>query len=575
MNATALAPAARRQALERIAMHVAEQRRRVERQLHEERGYWAEDGTWQGGLMSFIRYFWDILEPGTPFVDGWAMAAICEHLEALTFGELNPPRLLINVPPGFSKSMIVDVFWPAWEWAAMDLSHLRYVAFSYSASLTERDNGRFRDLIMHPRFQAMYGQRLKLRKIGETKVTNTRHGWKLATSVGGLGTGERGDRVILDDPHNVKDSESEVVRTETVRWFRESMTSRLNNMETGSIVIIMQRVHENDVSGEILEHDLGYVHLMIPMRYVWSADDEGLPYATPIGWVDPRWQSNPEDCEGELAWPERFSEAVVSRMEKTLGPYASAGQLQQTPEARGGGIIKRSFWQPWEPVDGKFPAFDYVVASLDGAFTDKEENDPSAMTVWGVFDHHGYTRAMLITAWRKWLEFEGEKPDPDDLKPRKGESSRDAQERMQAKWGLVEHVYDTCNKWKVDRLLIEAKATGISVGQSLRKRYGRARWSTQLVEPAGDKVARALAQQSAFSQGMIYVPMPLRQWGALVVDEMAVFPKGRYRDLTDSATQAVKHLRDIGLLVDDEEQRAAKVDVVRHEPRKKVNPYAV
>lgn len=567
---------ARRAALERLAIQVAEKRRRMERELQETRGFRDPDsGQWIGGLMAFIRYYWDILEPGTPFVDGWAMEAICEHLEALTFGELQPPRLLINVPPGFSKSMIVDVFWPAWEWAAMNMPHLRYVAFSYSSMLTQRDNARFRDLMTHPRFQAMYGERVRLTKIGETKVSNTSHGWKFATSVGGVGTGERGDRIILDDPHNIKDSESEVVRNETVRFFRESMSSRLNNLETGAIVIIMQRVHENDVSGEILDNDLDYVHLMIPMRYVWSADENGMPYATPIGWVDPRWRPDPEECEGDLAWPERFPEHAVRRLEKTLGPYASAGQLQQTPEARGGGIIKRAFWQPWEPVDGKFPAFDYVVASLDGAFTDKEENDPSAMTLWGVFSESDYTRVMLITAWRKWLEFEGEKIDPDATKPRKGESSADVRARLQEGWGLVEHVYDTCNRWKVDRLLIEAKATGISVAQALRKRYRRAPWNIQLVEPAGDKVARALAVQSVWSQGMVYVPMPLRTWGTMVVDEMAVFPKGKYRDLTDSATQAIKHLRDVGLLEDDEEQRAAKVDAVRHNPQRHENPYGV
>src|SRR5262249_45210513 len=146
----------------------------------------------QGGLIAFIRHFWSILEPETKFVDGWALWAVVEHLEAVTFGEIT--RLLINVPPGFAKSIIVDCFWPAWEWGAMNKPHLRYVAFSYSASLTERDNGKFRDLITSEPYQALYGDRVQLRNKTTIKVFNTKTGWKLASSVGGVGTGERGDR---------------------------------------------------------------------------------------------------------------------------------------------------------------------------------------------------------------------------------------------------------------------------------------------------------------------------------------------------------------------------------------------
>jgi hypothetical protein len=521
-----------------------------------------------------VRYFWDVLEPATPFAEGWALEALCEHLEAITFGDIT--NFLGNVPPGFMKSLLTDVFFPAWEWGPMRLPHIRYIAFSYSASLTERDNEKFRDLILSSKYQAMYGNRFELRKIGSTKVTNNKHGFKLATSIGGVGTGERGDRIILDDPMNVKESESDVVRNETIRWFRESMSSRLNNMKTGAKIVIMQRVHEGDVSGVILEDELPYCHLSIPMEYEWAADDRGEPIATDIGWTDPRWEPNPEDCEGELAWPERFPSEIIPKMKKEVMEYGWAGQYQQRPAPRGGGIIKREYWQPWEPEDGKFPSFDYVVASLDTAFTENQENDPSAMTVWGVFEMGGYSRAMVITAWRKWLEFEGPKLEPDEQQRQRGESLMEMQERLRSKWGLVEWTYDTCKRWKVDRLLIEAKANGISAAQSLRKRYSRAPWTIQLMDPKGlDKVARTLAVQPAWSQEMIYIPYPLRTWGTMLVDEMAVFPKGRYRDLNDSATQAIKHLRDAGILIDDEEQRAAKVDAVRHTSRKIVNPYGV
>ncbi len=550
--------------LERFAAVMAEKRRRMQRAEHSTRGYRDEDGVWRGGLLSFVRYFWHILEPATPFVGGFALEAMCEHLEAVTFGEIT--RLLMNVPPGFMKSLLTDVFWPAWEWGPMEMPHIRYVAFSYSSSLTQRDNGKFRDLMMSKAFQELYGDTVVLRKIGEEKVSNAAHGWKLASSVGGVGTGERGDRIILDDPHNVKESESEVVRNETIRWFRESMSSRLNNMETGAKVVIMQRVNEEDVSGIITREMGDYVHLMIQMEFDWAqvTDPEtGEPYTTAIGWVDPRWQPNAEDCDGELAWPERFSEKVIPQMKSDAGVFAWASQYQQVPNPRGGGIFQFDDWLPAEPVMNgtRYPPFSYVVAALDGAYTEKEENDPSGLTVWGVFQNdEGYNRAMLIHAWRKRLPFSGPKM---PILP--GEHESQWMLRTRQHWGLVEWVAYSCNRFKCDRLLVEAKASGISAAQSLRNSHGRAGWEIQLVDPKGDKMARALAVQPAWSQGMIYAPD--RDWAEMVQSEMAKFPRDKHDDLTDSAVMAIKHLRDAGLLRSDEDRRAEEVEAVTHKGR--------
>lgn len=548
--------ALRRQQLERFARMLQEKRRREARRLHQTRGYRdPETGEWVGGLLSFVRYFWHILEPGTEFVDGWPLAAMCQHLESVTFGDIR--LLLINIPPGFMKSLLVDVMWPAWEWGPMKLSHLRYVAFSYSSSLTERDNGKFRDIIVSQEYQALYGDVVKVRKVGETKITNTKHGWKLASSVGGVGTGERGDRVILDDPHNVKESESDTIREETVRWFRESMSSRLNDISKSAIVVIMQRVHEGDVSGTILDLELPYVHLCVPMRFVWSADEEGEPYPTEIGWVDPRWTEDANESEGTLAWPKRFPLDDVEKLETTLGEYATAGQLQQVPAPRGGGILKREYWQPWE---GKFPAFSYIFGSLDGAFTDDDKNDPSAMSVWGVFQNdQGRSRLMLMFAWAKWLQFEGQR-----LSPETGENQKDFMERQMKEWGLVEWCEHTARYWKCDDLLIEAKASGISAAQSLEKRYRNRRWGVRLIPVEKDKIARTYSVQSIFSQHMVYAPVD-RAWCQEVINESAVFPAGKHDDRHDSVTQAVKHARDIGLLEFDDDVRVREIDEARLE----------
>lgn len=472
----------------------------------------------RGGLIEFVRYFWDVLEPQTPLVEGWALEAICEHLEAVTFGEIT--RLLINVPPGFMKSMLTDVLWPAFEWGPMGMSHLRYVTFSYSASLTERDNGRFRDLINSAKYRKMWGDKFELRTIGVTRVANDKTGWKLASSVGGVGTGERGDRVLADDLHNIKESESEVVRTETVRWFQEAAENRLNSLETGCIVVIMQRVHELDVAGAIII-DGRYDHLMIPMEF-----ETGRACETAIGWHDPRTE------EGELAWPQRFNETTLQTFKKR--PYMWAGQYQQRPEPRGGGIFKHHWWNCWTDETaakygvkpGHLPQMAYVLGILDTAYTEKTSNDPSAMTVLGVWhDPQGVPQVMLSNAWEEWLEFNP----------------------------LVEKVAQTCTDSKVDRLLVEAKASGISVAQELQRRYSNSGWGLELFDPGkGDKISRAYAVTHVFEDGAMWAPGyddgAWRTWVDKVVTQMGTFPKAAHDDLTDTVTAGLKYLRDCGLL---------------------------
>lgn len=498
----------------------------------------------RGGLKKFVIDFWHVLEPETQLVDGWSLDAVCEHLEAITHGELR--HVLINVPPGFMKSLLVDVFWPAWEWGPMQMPHLRYVAFSYASGLTERDNGKFRDLLLSREYQEVYGQGFRLRKIGEVRVSNSKTGYKLATSVEGIGTGERGDRVIIDDPHNVKEGESEAVRTSTVTWFRESVQNRLNDMNKSVIVVIMQRVHEADVSGTILAEEMNYEHLMIPMEF-----DTGRVCRTSIGWEDPR------SYDGELAWPARFNSDVVDTLKSSLGPYAYAGQYQQAPSPRGGGIFKHEWWQLWDDDRNKFPAFEYVVASADTAYTEKESNDPTGFTIWGVFrEKSGAPRVMLVHAWRKHLELHG------PYTPREpGETEAAFVRRTQPHWGLVEWIAHSCRRYKVDRVLVEGKASGLSVAQELRRLHGTEGWGIEVKNPDGDKVSRAHAVQPVFSQQLVYAPA--REWADMVIDEMGAFPRGRYKDLTDSATQAIKHLRDGGFIQHRHERDAYERDAAR------------
>lgn len=285
-------------------------------------------------LLGFIKLAWPHLEPETPFVYGWPVEAICHHLEAVSKGQIK--RLLINVPPGCMKSLTTNVFWPAWEWGPRGQQRLRYISASYEKGLATRDLVRCRDLIQSEWYSRLWPIRFKDDQNLKTYYQNGHQGWRLAASVGGALTGYRGDRINIDDPHDVKSAESEKKREEALRWFTETLPTRLNNSKESTIVVVMQRLHERDISGLILK-ELGdtWEKLILPMEYEGAR--KCIIRATK--WMDPRRE------EGDLLWPERFGRAEVEQLKETFraqgGSYAEAAQLQQRPAPRGGGLFKR------------------------------------------------------------------------------------------------------------------------------------------------------------------------------------------------------------------------------------------
>jgi predicted phage terminase large subunit-like protein len=544
-----------------------------------------ESKEYEDSLLDFAGYVWPVVEPAIPFIRGWVIEAIAAHLEAVTYGHIR--RLLINVPPGFSKSLMTDVFWPAWEWGPRNMPWLRYVCASYSNHLTERDNLRCRNIVVNQRYRRLWGQRFGISNEQFTKIkfANDQTGWKLATSVGGIGVGERGDRFIIDDGNNTMEMESEVTRNTTNMWFTEVVPDRLNNQSKSAIVVIQQRLHEDDISGVALSRQMGYTHLCVPMEYVpriyvngFDANDDIRTYidddankVEEVFWEDPRSE------DGELAWVERFPRNVVEDLKRDKGPYAYVGQYQQTPEPRGGAIIKREYWQLWK--DPKFPPFEYIIASLDTAYTSKQENDPSAMTIWGLFRQDpelvmpgGLSpmaqavyneslppKLMLIYAWQDRLEFNA----------------------------LCEKVLELCIfskerefSFPVDRLIIEAKAAGHSLTQELYRMIGgRGKMGLDLIDPARgkwtpDKVARVHSIQHLFADKMIYAPE--RAYSDMVINQCAIFPKGSHDDLVDSTSMALRYLRDAGFALRREEHSIASADEMTYRsPRSSAPLYPV
>lgn len=302
-------------------------------------------------FAEFAKMAWHVLEPGTELKWGWSLDAICEHLEAVSNGEIN--RLLMNVPPGCMKSLLTGVLWPAWEWGPRNMPSKRYLSTAHKQDLAVRDNMKARRLIQSQWYQERWDVKLTSDQNAKTKFENSETGFREAMSFTSM-TGSRGDRVICDDPLSVDDANSEAALHAAEITFTEALPTRVNN-DASAIVVIMQRLHDKDTSGIILKRELGYEHLCLPMRF-----EIERRCSTSIGFTDPRVK------DGDLLFPERFSEKTVHQLEKNLGSYAAAGQLQQRPAPREGGMFKRH----WFPVIRAYPVGTRFIRGWDLAATD-------------------------------------------------------------------------------------------------------------------------------------------------------------------------------------------------------------
>lgn len=455
-------------------------------------GLWKEQC--ERSLLKFMQHGWHVLEPAKrEFIQSWALGAICEHLQAVTHGEIR--RLLINVPPGFTKSLATCVFWPAWEWGPLNMPWLRSISASYSAHLAVRDSRKMKMLVTSDWYQANWGDRVRLADDlqGKGYWGNTNNGWILATSVGGIGTGERGDRFRIDDPHNVKEVESETVRYETLLWFNETVPTRLNNQSTDPIVVIMQRTHSDDVANRAIE--LGYTHLCLPMRYEKSR----RCHVQVTGFKDRR------KTEGELLDPIRFPEEVVAELEEVLGAYGTAAQLQQRPAPRGGGLF---------PVD-KFQYLDSVPLPKDIAvsvrYWDKAGTEsPTASRTAGVLMHKLKDGRFVIE---------------DVTKGQWSSLNRETRIRAAAE----------SDGYKVVIWVEQEPGSGgkDSAESTIRNLAGFRAYAERAT---GDKVTRAEPYAAQVEAGNVHLVRG--SWNREFVSEHEVFPMGKFKDQVDAAAGA-------------------------------------
>lgn len=493
-------------------------------------------------LYTFVQEAWDIIEPGTPFVAGWHLRTICEHLQATTTGKIR--NLIINMPPRHCKSLLVAVFFPMWVWITRP--EYRWLFASYSGNLSMRDSLKCRRLVQSTWYQERWGKTVNLISDQNVKqfFETDKFGYRFATSVGGTTTGFGGNAIVIDDPHSAMEAQSDTIREGVLDWFDQAMSTRLNDPKTGIRIIVMQRLHAKDLSGHLAAQG-GWEQLILPAEF------DGVRRKTSLGEYDPRTK------EGELLWPELYDAKALAPIKAALGTYGVAGQLQQRPSPQGGGILKVKEVKLW-PKELKVPPLMYLVQSYDTAFTEKTTGDPSACTVWGITKYNGKPIAILMDAWAEHLGYP-------ELRTRLISDWQDT-------YGGDPKDLENQPK-KSDLMLIEAKASGQSLIQDLR----RANLPIKGYNPGNaDKTTRAHSIAPLLETGCVYMlesskkPGKVVSWAQPVLDQMEHFPAGEHDDYVDTVTQCLIYFRDAGFL----ELDMAKEDEIEIDEPDLRNPYA-
>ena len=463
-------------------------------------------------LRQYVEAAWHVVEPANPFVSGWHIDAVCEHLQAISEGDIH--RLIINVPPRHTKSLTVSVFWPTWEWGPRNHPELRQLYSSYAESLSIRDNRKSRNIIMSPWYQGQWGNRFKL--VGDQnekkRFENDKTGFRIATTVRSLGTGEGGDRVVVDDPHNVREVESTAKRIETLLWWDESMSTRTGaDPATTAFLIIMQRSAHNDLSGHVIAKETGYELLCLPARYEGKSR-----IVTSLGIADPRRKF------GELLWEERYPEEQQAKIEKDLNSaYAVAGQMQQRPAPRTG---------------GKFNILDFDI--LDADKFDRSEI-VSSIRYWdkaGTQDAGAYTAGVLMHKVKhKILGADGNVFDTEDRFV--------VEDMVRGRWEAPEREKRISLAMKIDgkkvRVWVEQEP-GSGGKESAQATQRRNPGFTIKREPVtGNKEVRAEPWETAVDAKT--VSLIAGTWIKPYLDEHEIWPNG-FKDQIDASSGAYNKL---------------------------------
>lgn len=440
-------------------------------------------------LLHFVRAGWHVLEPGVEYVEGRVIHAICIHLEAVFYGRIQ--NLIINVPPGHMKSLLTAVFFPAWVW--LRAPNKRFMGAAHSGDLSTRDNVRCRRLIESDWYQSLFQPSWSMASDGNLKTSfeNTETGFRKSTSVGANATGFRANYLLMDDLLSAMNAHSKSARDYHVAWYNQEFGNRLNDLKRDGRVLIMQRLHEADIAGELIKSG-EWELLCLPTEY-----EPERHCKTSIGWED--WRTT----AGELLFPERFGRVEIEKEKRRLGSIGYAAQHQQRPAPAAGAIFDRAWWQRWTELPCTLREMDDVLQSWDCTFKGSDGSDYVCGQVWAIKG----VRKYLLDEVRARMTFTQ----------------------------TVQAIKDMTAKWPEARaVLVEDKANGPAVMDTLKDQIS----GLIPVEPQGGKESRAHAVTATVEAGNVYLPAHA-SWVHDYIEEHAAFPFGVNDDRVDATTQAL------------------------------------
>jgi predicted phage terminase large subunit-like protein len=438
-------------------------------------------------LPSFLHRSVLTLNPGAPFLQNWHIDAIAYQLERVRNGEIT--RLIINMPPRSLKSIFVSVAFPAFL-----LGHdprRKIFGISYGGELAAKHAGDFRSIVQSRWYRQAFPN-MQIARIADSDVYTTVRGFRKTTSVNATLTGLGGDCFIIDDPLKPVDAQSDAHRNAVNDWFSNTLSSRLDNKVTGIIIVVMQRVHLNDLTGYLLENLSDWTVLSLPA--IAEIDEE-----VPIGDGKVHLRR-----AGEALHPEREPLEVLDKLRREHGSDIFSSQWQQSPVPPGGAMIRREWLRYYDAL----PERNYrtkIIQSWDTAAKEGAQNDWSVCTTWLLCDKHYY----LMDLTRGRYEY-----------PR-----------------LRAIAIALAERFKPDTILVEEASTGIALAQELRSIICR---TVKPIPVERDKIGRLYVQQQKFEAGLVLFPKGARFLPELEA-ELLVFPQGKTDDQVDSISQALNH----------------------------------
>lgn len=455
-------------------------------------------------LQAFVHEAWHLLEPVSTLVWNWHLDLICEYLTLIRDGSFKKADgdlqgIIFNVPPRTMKSLLISVFFPIWVWTT-DPSR-RFMFVSYSEKLSTQHSIFRRSIIESDWYQREWSSVFTMSRDQNVKshYENSARGTMFSTGMQATATGMGGDILIFDDPLNPEQAISQVEREAVNLRFDTTFRSRINDPATGVKIIIMQRLHELDLTGHVLAREsTRWEHVSLPAT---APEDKT--------WEFPESKAIKNQKAGELLWSVRLPQSFLDSQRVGMGSWAFNGQYQQTPAPLDGGIVKRQWVRFYRQMPEKF---EFMVQSWDCTFSGGSDNDFVAGQVWG---RSGGKYFMLPYRTYDRLDF-----------------------------GPTMAAIKACHAKfpQANAVLIEDKANGPAIISELQKEIP----GVVAVNPEGGKLARAQATAPLWESGSIELPDP-QVFGCIWIEDylhnICTFPKAAHDDDVDATSQALIYMR--------------------------------